>query len=173
MLLENLSIVMDLPFPQCLKEGSAKLSSTYCIVNGKLEYIVEIREELLVTEIHDINARDVNSFEVFLPPSGVYIHPDGDVYLLIKQPIRQWLKSFSFNFYAIDGLYNCKPRDSGMLVRGIFNAKFVPSGLWWSDKFLHFFKANVGVRNADGSVKVTNELFRQEIEDALRDGVIK
>ena len=171
MLLEQLSIVMDLPFHNCLKEAQNKLTNTYCVVNGRLSYILEIDETHIKTiskgeDVLVLMADQVGSIELWLPTSGIYRCADGSILYVIKNAIRQWLKSFSYNYYTVHKLNGKNTLTANGLADAIFSATPVVNGIWVRDAKVYYLTEVIASYIQD-ELAVHNPLFKQEIKEAL------
>lgn len=175
MLREQLSIVMDLPFHNCLKEAQNKLTNTYCVVNGKLSYFLEIDEEgirvVVDEDVRHISADKVESIELWLPTSGIYSCTDGSILYVTKNAIRQWLKSFSYNYYTVQKLNDKNLFTANKMAFAIFSATPIPNGIWVKGNEVYYLNGLIAtyVYNVAkvAEINIINPLFKQEIKEAL------
>lgn len=157
---------MDLPFPSWIKETKKKLEETYCIINDKL-YLIQCIEESSIlchdgNKSHLFTDENIKSFEVFLPETGVYKCDNTYIYLT-KYPKRQWSKSFNWNFYKKDGKGTLE-----ILPFFIYKNLHTRQDLWKDNESVFYLKEKIGAVLKDGTIKLMNTLYKQEVIDRAK-----
>lgn len=170
MLQKILSKLLDLPSP--INEANKKLTNTYCIVNGELVYIEEVTAEGLLVKIGDniisIKDKEVFSFEVWLPETGMYLDKYNSYIEVVKHPRRQWRKSFSLSFYSINVLVHRLEIsiDKTRTPINLFEAKKVNDV--WKDEGNIYYCSTTIASCLKGKITVINNLFEQEIKEFIQ-----
>jgi hypothetical protein len=166
---KELKRIMDLPNP--LEEAQKKLHSTYMLVNGVLMYVRELHPDIncvtIINHIEDTSeVLEVKTLEVFLPKSGMYELDDGSIMYLTKRPKRQWLKSYSENYYQLKTVYSKKVILKSPII-GMYN-KPCKSICVSPDKTIFFMGDPVGYVKDGHTVVCTNLNYQQEIQDWIK-----
>jgi len=177
MLREILSILMELPYPYCFDEAKKKLEKTWCIINGDLYYIVSFEGALddkdSILHVETINNEgkhktltNIISFSFFLPKAGVYKYEE-DVFILEKNPFKQWRKSYNDSSYSIYTLTQLHATSSD--VYKIFKGSRLPRGIWREGNRIRMYTDVIGYFREDGTIEVKNSLFDQEIYEFCKE----
>jgi hypothetical protein len=163
MLREKLSQIMELPFPKCLDEAHKKLYNTWMIVNGNPGKITGISETIL--EIYSLNqthtqleSNEVKSLEIWMPQTGIYQY-QGKTMLLLKNPKKQWRKSFNIDLYS--GM--CKNINSELeIVKFIWLGEF-KENFWKTDNAAYYQDMKIGNIDKNGKLILDCDLFNEEL----------
>ena len=99
-----LSKLLELNFPKdkLLQEANKKLGGTYMLVNGKLHRITVIDYDYIETNYDCIRWEDLESFEMYMPQTGVYLEEDtGTYFYLGKYTDKQWRRSLNADLFYL------------------------------------------------------------------------
>ena len=166
-ILEHFSKLMDLPPDKTLTEAKNKFVNCYLIINNLLHKIKHIdTDNLIISEREDpLNGRDINSIEVWLPDSGVYITSPFQVYapcILKKRPLRQYKQSFSWDFYTAS---------REITINSLFTSHKIDN-VYIYKSYLYFIDIRIG-ECIKGKWKCTNKIFQSEYNKFIEDNMDK
>ena len=108
-LIERLSEILDLPANYVVNEANIKLAGTYMELNGSLQWISEFSSDYVYTKLQgEVSPRAIpevriSSFNPWMPSSGVFTSKSGEKVCLVKNPRRQWKRSFHPENYTVSG----------------------------------------------------------------------
>lgn len=145
-------------------QSKQKLIGTWCVINGKLGYVsgldpLENKIKVEFPLIDDKSWVNCESFDVFLPESGLYVL-DGACASLEKVPLKQWKKSFSLDVFKYSFI---KHHNIYKEVYFLFKAKQVP--FYFGNGKVYVSRESIGQINADGLISLTNSNFYQDLLD--------
>ena len=169
-LFKELTRIMDLTHPE--EEAKKKLSKTYMILNGKVAFISEFSIGHNQVVVYDnFTAKSdivtVETLKTFLPEAGLYQLKNGNLYLLLKIPKRQWLKSFSYTFYKMVCLYEECPQAYEPLndIYNISKKDIAVSG----NGIIYYWGKAIGFIKNSNTITCSNINYHQELTDWSRD----
>ena len=152
-----------------LSEANKKLASTYCFLNGKIQKCREFREGGVVYHYNDTQTEmiktNITSFNIWLPESGLYQLADGSIFLVMKQPNRQWARSFSDSFYEVI-LVSGKFSDN-MFYDQLAHAKKLDLAVT-KERYIFWWNHLIGYIKDTNTIICTNMAFKQELIDWSR-----
>jgi len=148
-----------------ISEANKKLTGTYCFINGKLKKCREFHDKGSVYHYNTTNTKmeetTVTSFKIWLPESGLYQLPNGALFLILKQPKRQWAKSYSDDYYhiiPIDGDYTDNFYEQ-LSEANKLNIAITRNG------FIYWWNQLIGYIKNEDNIVCTNTAFKQELID--------
>jgi len=152
-----------------LSEANKKLVNTYCFLDGKIQKCREFREGGKVSYYNDTNTEMckvvVKTFDIWLPESGLYQLEDGSIFLVMKQPNRQWARSFSDSFYEVI-LVSGKFSDN-MFYNQLAHAKKLDLAVT-KERYIFWWNHLIGYIKDTNNIVCTNIAFKQELIDWSR-----
>jgi hypothetical protein len=165
----ELQRIMDLPNPS--EEAKKKLEGTYMIVNGTLEYVRElfINSSQLVSydkRTDESSLINVHTLEVFLPEAGLYPLNSGNIVFLQKVPKRQWMKSYTENYYKKDIIGTAHITSD--VVKDLLGKKRQDIAVD-TERNIWFWNKKIGYIKDSEHLVCSNTLFKQELIDWSRD----
>lgn len=166
-ILSELQRIMELDNP--LTEAHKKLAETYMFVNGELSLVFDLTSSnkigvyLKNGDKSYILDKNIQTLDVWLPETGLYFDSKGSLIYVSKVPKRQWLRSYSPNFYnsihvetkngvkwtSLSDVAKSKKHDIAVDSRG---------NIWH-----HTMK--IGYVKDSQTYTCTNQMFKQELID--------
>lgn len=173
-LISELQCILDLKEPQ--GEAEKKFAKTYMLVNGEIVYVAGFNwnEQCLLTSTPNggVLSYEVDSLEVFLPETGIYllnIKKDVIPVFIQKIPKRQWLKSFSNSFYRMTHLSNgTEIKVNNVVYLDLVKGR-IPIYVDRNQDIWHSY-LRVGYIKNSTTLVCTNKLFEQELKDWWKHG---
>jgi len=145
-------------------EAKKKLMGSWCFVNNELVQIYDIPSDSVITA--DVCGKkkhiEVQTLKTWLPQTGIYPLESGQACFVVKQPKRQWHRSFMHSFYNVSSLEpTLLPKNYLQLIAASQKTNiFVDTkqNIWWWSKIIGFVKNNE-------TIVCTNKYYKQELID--------
>lgn len=147
------------------EEAKKKLIGTWCLVNDNLVKIVDITGQHILTYNDNEDSKNipVTTLKPWLPQTGLYPIKTGIALFIVKRPVRQWNRSFHYDYYKIY-FPNGTEVETTKILPELAQTKrtniFIDSErrIWWWDKTIGYIKNNQ-------TIVCTNKYYKQELID--------